>query len=88
MDSFLGIGARIIKKLLSTPNLRNFVPFLHLLVAFDNYLLYAVQNWISNRNVEVPEVGENQYRGISAVEVELRRNWIFTSATPTFRFSK
>ena len=36
MDFLLGIGAGRIKIFVSTPNLRNIVPFLHLLVATDN----------------------------------------------------
>ena len=86
MDFLLGIGARGIKTFVSTPNLRIIVPLLHLLVAFDNCCT-PYKFGFRKPKCWGPR-DENQYRGISAVEVELRRNWIFTSATPTFRFSK
>ena len=36
MDILLGIGAGRTKIFVCTPNLRNIVPFLHLLLAIDN----------------------------------------------------
>ena len=84
VDFSLGVGAGRIKIFVSTPNLRNIVPFLYLLVATANGHTPCKfgsrkpkcwgPRWITKKS--------------SARCAEIPQNWFFTYGTPTIRFSK
>ena len=74
---------RQLKIFVSTPNLRNMVPFFHLLVAIDNcYTPYKFGFRKPNRG---GPRGEKAIWGISAHRVD--DFFYYSLGTPTFRFS-
>ena len=83
MDFLLGIGAGRIKNFVSAPNLRNNVPFLHLLLAIDNY--YTPYKFgFRKPNRWGPRV-EKAILGFFGAPSG--RFFGYSPGTPTFRFS-
>ena len=83
-EFFIGYGAGRIKIFVSTPNLRNIVPFF----TYWQLLTTATRNTNLNSENRIVGVPGEKPKESSVRCAEIPQNWFFTSGTPTILFSK